>query len=93
MEGVTYGRHYWTSAVNGHSTARRQQTIKDTLTSREKEVLCWVAKGRSARQIGELLNITRRTVDEHVQTAVRKLGALNRTNAVAIALRDGIIKL
>jgi LuxR family transcriptional regulator, quorum-sensing system regulator BjaR1 len=52
-----------------------------------------VANGKSAWEIGEILHITKRTVDEHVQTAVRKLGAANRTHAVALALRDGLIKL
>jgi LuxR family transcriptional regulator, quorum-sensing system regulator BjaR1 len=66
---------------------------KSLLTSRENEVLQWAARGKSAWEIGEILDITKRTVDEHVQTAVRKLGATNRTHAVAIALRDGLIKL
>jgi len=63
------------------------------LTPRELEVLRWVANGKSAWEIGEILEITKRTVDEHVQTAVRKLNAANRTHAVALALRDGILKL
>jgi LuxR family transcriptional regulator, quorum-sensing system regulator BjaR1 len=63
------------------------------LTAREIEVLRWVANGRSASEIGGILHITKRTVDEHVHAAVRKLGALNRTHAVALALRDSIIKL
>ena len=63
------------------------------LTAREAEVLTWVARGKSAWEIGEILHIAKRTVDEHVQTAVRKLGAVNRTHAVAIAVRDGIISL
>ncbi len=72
---------------------RRPQTIKSKLTARESEVLRWVANGKSAWEIGEILHITKRTVDEHVQTAVRKLGAVNRTHAVALALCDGIIKI
>jgi LuxR family transcriptional regulator, quorum-sensing system regulator BjaR1 len=52
-----------------------------------------VANGKSAWEIGEILDIAKRTVDEHVQTGVRKLGALNRTHAVALAISDGIIKL
>jgi LuxR family transcriptional regulator, quorum-sensing system regulator BjaR1 len=72
---------------------RRRQTIKNELTAREIEVLRWVANGKSAWEIGEILNITKRTVDEHVQTTVRKMGAANRTHAVAIALSDSIIKL
>jgi LuxR family transcriptional regulator, quorum-sensing system regulator BjaR1 len=63
------------------------------LTPREREVLAWVARGKSASEIGEILHITKRTVDEHVQTAARKLGAMNRTHAVAIAIRDGIIEV
>lgn len=73
---------------------RRRQTTKNRLlTAREIEVLRWVANGKSAWEIGEILHITKRTVDEHVQTGVRKLDALNRTHAVALAISDGIIKL
>ena len=79
---------------------RRRQNTKAKLTPRpakltprESEVLRWVANGKSAWEIGEILQITKRTVDEHVHTAVRKLGAANRTHAVAIALCDSIIKL
>ena len=72
---------------------RRRETIKGKLTARESEVLHWVANGKSAWEIGEILDIAKRTVDEHVHAAVRKLGAANRTHAVAIALRDGLIKL
>jgi LuxR family quorum sensing-dependent transcriptional regulator len=64
-----------------------------SLTPREREVLAWVARGKSAREVAEILHIAKRTVDEHVQTAVRKLGALNRNHAVAIAVRDGIIEV
>jgi DNA-binding CsgD family transcriptional regulator len=62
-----------------------------SLTPREREVLWWVAQGKPAREVGEILRITKRTVDEHTQKAVRKLGALNRTQAVAIALREKLI--
>lgn len=66
---------------------------KPRLTQRECEVLTWIANGKSAWEIGEILEISKRTVDEHAQTAFRKLGASNRTQAVAIALRDRIIDL
>jgi LuxR family quorum sensing-dependent transcriptional regulator len=56
-------------------------------------VLAWVAQGKSAGEVAEILQIARRTVNEHVQTVVRKLAALNRTHAVAIAVRDGIVKV
>lgn len=63
------------------------------LTMREVEVLTWVARGKSAWEIGEILHIAKRTVDEHVQTAVRKMGAVNRAHAVALAVRDRIISI
>ncbi len=65
---------------------------RSLLTPREREVLSWIGAGKSAEQIGHALKISKRTVDEHSQTAARKLGAANRTEAVAIALRDRIIQ-
>ena len=63
------------------------------LTRREVEVLRWVARGKSAWEIAAILHITKRTVDEYVATAMRKLGAANRTHAAVIAIRDRIIDL
>jgi DNA-binding CsgD family transcriptional regulator len=63
-----------------------------SLTPRELEVLQWAAQGKTAWEIGEILRITKRTVHEHIQTAVRKLDANNISQAVAIALRKRIIE-
>ena len=73
-----------------HSPETGQRSV---LTAREREVLAWVAQGKSAWEIGEILDIAKRTVDEHAQTAVRKLGAVNRTHAVAIAVRERLIEI
>ena len=73
--------------------ARGRRPPPVLLTARESEVLRWVANGKAAWEIAEILDIAKRTVDEHVQTAVRKLGAANKPHTVAIALRDGLIKL
>jgi len=64
---------------------------RPSLTPREHEVLWWAAQGKSAWEIGEILHISKRTVDEHTQKAIRKLGAVNRTQAVAVALRERVI--
>jgi LuxR family quorum sensing-dependent transcriptional regulator len=64
---------------------------KRHLTAREREVLQWVAQGKSAWEIGAILSIAKRTVDEHAATASRKLGAVNRVHAVVIAIRDNMI--
>jgi LuxR family quorum sensing-dependent transcriptional regulator len=63
------------------------------LTPREREVLKWIARGMSAWEIGETLNIGNRTVEGHAQMAFRKLGAANRAHAVAIAVRDRLIDI
>jgi LuxR family quorum sensing-dependent transcriptional regulator len=65
---------------------------RQPLSVREREVLAWAAQGKSAWEIGEILKIAKRTVDEHAQTAMRKLGATNRTQAVAIALRHRLFE-
>ena len=74
-------------------TLPRADGGNSSLTPREREVLTLVAHGKSARHIAQTLHISKRTVDEHVQAAVRKLGAANRTHAVAIALRDGVVEV
>jgi LuxR family transcriptional regulator, quorum-sensing system regulator BjaR1 len=66
---------------------------KPLLTPREREVLAWAAEGKTAWQIGEILAISKRTVDEHVRAAVVKLGATNRTHAVVLAIRDHLVEL
>jgi LuxR family transcriptional regulator, quorum-sensing system regulator BjaR1 len=72
---------------------RRSLAKRRLLTPREREVLAWVARGKSAWEIGEILDIAKRTVDEHVQSAVRKLRAVNRTHAVALAIRDHVVEI
>jgi LuxR family quorum sensing-dependent transcriptional regulator len=71
--------------------SRPCETTKPCLTSRQREVLAWTAAGKTAWEIGEILHITKRTVDEHTQTAARKLGAVNRTQAVAVAILNHLI--
>jgi LuxR family quorum sensing-dependent transcriptional regulator len=66
---------------------------KPIVTNRQREVLTWVAAGKSAWEIGEILNISARTVEEHAQQILQRLGAVNRTQAVAIAIRDRLIAI
>lgn len=62
------------------------------LTPREQEVLTWAALGKPAWEIGKILKISARTANAHIVNARQKLGAVNRTQAVMIALRDRIIQ-
>ncbi len=61
------------------------------LTRRELECLHWVALGRTDVQIGETIHRVASTSRFHVENAIAKLGASNRTEAVAIALELGLI--
>jgi DNA-binding CsgD family transcriptional regulator len=70
-----------------------ESTSDSTLTLREKEILSLAARGHAPKRIAETLGITKRTVDFHLQCAIVKLGAANRTNAVALAFSRGIIAL
>ena len=65
----------------------------EDLTTREVEVLRQIAEGNRNRDIGEKLFITEETVKVHVKHIMEKLGASDRTQAVAIAIRRGIIHL
>jgi DNA-binding CsgD family transcriptional regulator len=73
--------------------AYRANRTAGPLTPRELEVLTWAARGKSAWEVGEILSISKRTVDEHAVHAMQKLGAVNRTQAVAMAVRDRLIDL
>jgi DNA-binding NarL/FixJ family response regulator len=65
----------------------------DALTDREVDVLRRLAGGNRNRDIAELLMISEETVKVHVKHLMEKLGASDRTQAVAIAVRRGIIQL
>ncbi|WND39317.1 AAA family ATPase [Streptomyces sp. BB1-1-1] len=61
------------------------------LTARERDVLRLLALGRSNRQIGEELFISAKTASVHVSNILAKLAAASRTEAVAIAYRQGLV--
>jgi len=65
----------------------------EALTPREVEVLRHIAEGNRNKDIAERLFISEETVKVHVKHVMEKLGASDRTEAVAIAIRRGIIQL
>jgi DNA-binding NarL/FixJ family response regulator len=65
----------------------------EDLTAREIEVLSQIAGGNRNRDIAEKLIITEETIKVHIKHIMDKLGASDRTQAVAIGLRRGIIQL
>jgi len=61
------------------------------VSRRERECLAWVASGKSDWEISSILGISESTVEKHVQSARVKLAASNRAQAVAEAIRHGLI--
>lgn len=79
------------TAQAGAPPAGVRQPI-EPLTVRELEVLQLLAEGQTNRQIADRLVVTERTVKFHVSSILAKLGAGNRTEAVALANQRGLIK-
>jgi len=70
-----------------------EHAADDALTSRELEVLQLIGAGKANKLIASDLAITEETVKGHVKNILSKLGASDRTHAVTIALKRGIIEL
>ena len=75
------------------ATELADHAIEDTLTSREIDVLRLIASGNANKLVADRLSITEETVKGHVKNILSKLGASDRTHAVTIALKRGIIDL
>jgi DNA-binding NarL/FixJ family response regulator len=72
--------------------AERSGPEVPALTERETDVLRLVAKGLTARQIGERLGVSHRTVETHVQSTLRKLQLHNRVQLARYAIEKGIVE-
>ncbi len=65
--------------------------VDSNLTPREGEILNWIMQGKNTWEISTILNISERTVKYHIDKAMKRLGAVNRTHAVAIAMRNNML--
>jgi len=79
--------HFAASAPPVTSTAH---PALDELTEREREIVAWVASGRSNQEIAEALVVSPDTVRTHVSRAMVKLGARDRAQLVVFALQSGL---
>jgi DNA-binding CsgD family transcriptional regulator len=83
------GPNEWLFRLSETALGIEEQVLQKTLaiSERESEVLLWVSRGKSNREIGEILTISPRTVDKHLEQIFTKLGVANRASAAARAVR------
>ncbi|BCI81039.1 DNA-binding response regulator [Mycolicibacterium sp. TY66] len=83
LAGLVLGEHRRMAKTPGADPAAG-------LTERETEILRYVAKGLTAKQIAERLTLSHRTVENHVQATFRKLQVANRVEAARYAIEHGL---
>ena len=76
-----------------NAPARDADDALRRMTARQMEILVNVARGRTNRQIGEVLGISERTVANHMRTILHKLESADRTRAVVVAIEQGWIAI
>ena len=81
------------ASQNSISETNDVEELLEPLTPREHQVLCLLALGLANKEIAARLNISEHTVKFHVAAILGKLGAASRTEAVALAIRRGLVLL
>ena len=90
IRAVHVGKKHVSSEV---ATELAEHATDDALTPREVDVLRLIAGGNANKEIAALLSLTEETVKSHIRNILGKLGANDRTHAVAIGLKRGFIEL
>lgn len=94
LEGESYIQSSLIPALNSRLIARDVDKEKiDSLTKRELEVLAQVANGMFNKEIANALNISERTVKNHLSNIFKKIDVSDRTQAAVFAIKNDIIKL
>lgn len=94
MNGENYIQPNLIPALNSKLVSRDKDKDKiDALTDREMEVLVCVANGMFNREIADKLNISERTVKNHVTNIFKKIDVADRTQAAVFAIKNDIVKL
>ncbi len=74
--------------VEDNEEKNREKLQKEfNVTRREAEVLIWLSKGKSNQDIAQILSLSPRTVNKHLEQVYKKLGVENRTSAASASLQ------
>jgi DNA-binding NarL/FixJ family response regulator len=95
LHSVADGRPYFSSRF-GETLAREKAkalAVGKILSRREQEILSHVLAGKTSREVSDVIGLSVRTVEFHRANIMGKLGATNRTEAVALAAQKGLITL
>ena len=93
-QGETFIQPSLELIINDKIEEKKQDDLKiESLTRRECEVLKLLAIGMYNKEIGETLNITERTVKNHVSNIFKKIGGSDRTQAAVFAIRNSLIDI
>lgn len=84
---------YVGSDASAEGLARTRQKADPVLTPRERQVVQWVAAGKTSAETAIIIGISPRTVEQHVQAAMVKLGATNRVQLAVEAAKRGEIEI
>lgn len=86
---VMDGREYLLRLTAVHQVDEDTRLLRQhfAVTGREADVLLWIAKGKTNREIAQILDMSPRTVNKHLEQIFRKLGVENRTSAAATTLK------
>jgi LuxR family transcriptional regulator, quorum-sensing system regulator SolR len=88
LQWLVYAAHISMQASCSEGPAATPQV---ELSAREADVLRWTAEGKTSSEIAAIMDLSERTVNFHVNTAVAKLGACNKTSAAVRAAMLGLI--
>ena len=96
VRAVMAGGSYFSPAIQHHLAGLVRggpgDTPRQTLTDREREVLTWLAKGLSSREVATELGISVRTVETHRANLMTKLGVKSVATMIQAAIREGLIE-
>jgi len=85
---IGMGEAMWLLSLQTAGEASASRLATAALTPRETEVLSWVAKGKTNRDVGDILGLSPRTVNKHLEHVFEKLGVETRAAATALATRE-----
>jgi DNA-binding NarL/FixJ family response regulator len=93
IRATAQGQSYLSPAVASRLMSQLRAPEETPLSQRELDVLAWVGRGSSNKEIAHTLHISEATVKSHLLHIFSKLGVNDRTQAVTLALQKGIIVL